>query len=178
MLGFTAMTAVFALYLGDRFNIDERNIGPFFTYVGVLSFLMRAVVLGPVVKRIGEAGAMRLGTVSLVVGLAVYPLVPSIWVLPLVMPLIPIGTALLFPSTTALLSRASDQATLGVTMGVAQTFGGIARVAAPLIATSAFQRFGSGMPFYLAAIVVAGVGVLAFRLPATVARPVETQSTP
>ncbi len=178
MLGFTAMTAVFALFLGDRFKVDEMSIGPYFTYVGVLSFVMRAVVLGPVVRRIGEAGAMRLGTISLVVGLAAYPFVPSIWVLLFVMPLIPVGTALLFPATTALMSRASDQATLGVTMGVAQTFGGIARVAAPLIATSAFQRFGSAMPFYLAAIIVAGVGVLAFRLPEAVARPIEPQSTP
>ena len=121
---------------------------------------------------------MRLGTISLVVVLAVYPWVPSIWVLPLVMPLIPICTALLFPATTALMSRASDQTTLGVTMGVAQTFGGIARVAAPLIATSAFQRFGTAMPFYLAAIIVAGVGVLAFRLPDAVARPIESQTTP
>ncbi len=178
MLGFTAMTSVFALYLGERFQIDETSIGPFFTYIGVLSFLMRAVVLGPVVKRVGEAGAMRLGTISLVVGLVIYPWVPSVWVLPIVMPLIPIGTALLFPATTALMSRASDQATLGVTMGVAQTFAGLARVVAPMIATSAFQRFGSGMPFYLAALIVAGVGVLAFRLPAAISRPVETQPSP
>lgn len=178
MLGFASMTAVFALYLGDRFGINEKSIGPFFTYVGVLSFVMRAVVLGPVVRRVGEAGAMRLGTVSLVVGLAIYPLVPSVWVLPIVMPLIPIGTALLFPATTALMSRASDQTKLGVTMGVAQTFAGIARVVAPIVATSAFQRFGTGMPFYLAAVIVAGVGVLAFRLPAAIARPAETQPAP
>ena len=173
MLGFTAMTSIFALFLRARFGITEKTIGYFFVYVGTLSFVMRALVLGPVVRRVGEVGAMRLGTVSLVVGLAIYPWVPSLWALPLVMPLIPIGTALLFPSTTALMSRAADQAVLGTTMGVAQSFGGLARVAAPLLATSAFQRFGPGAPFYVAAGVVAIVGVAAFQLPAGLGRPVE-----
>ena len=173
MLGFSAMTSVFALFLSARFGVTEKNIGYFFVYTGALSFLMRAIVLGPAVRRLGEIGAMRLGTIALVVGLAIYPWVPTIWMMPLVMPLIPIGTALLFPSTTALMSRAADQAVLGTTMGVAQTFAGLARVAAPLISTSAFQRFGPGAPFFVAATIVAVVGVAAFKLPAAIARPAE-----
>jgi hypothetical protein len=51
-------------------------------------------------------------------------------------------------------------------MGVAQTFAGLARVVAPLFATSVYQRFGDSMPFVLGGLIVAGAGVLAFRLPA------------
>ena len=53
---------------------------------------------------------------------------------------------------------------LGATMGVAQTFAGLARVAAPLLATMAFQRLGHGWPFFLAGGCVAVVGILAFRV--------------
>ena len=81
-----------------------------------------------------------------------------------VIPLVPIGTALLFPSTTSLMSRQSDPRELGTTMGVAQTFAGLARVAAPLLATTAFQRLGHGWPFYIAGGCVALVGVLAFQI--------------
>jgi MFS family permease len=180
MLGFSGMTAVFALYLNDKFEIGAEQIGPYFTYVGVLSFVMRAIVLGPAVRRLGEGGAIRLGTVALVIGLAAYPLIPNLIVLWLVMPLIPIGTALTFPATTALMSKVSDRGSLGTTMGVAQAFAGVARVAAPLGATFAFQRFGVGTPFWLAALIVAGVGVLAFRLPETITRrapdPVESSA--
>jgi hypothetical protein len=49
-------------------------------------------------------------------------------------------------------------------MGVAQTFAGIARVIAPLIATWAFQHVGLTAPFVIAGGIVALVGVLAFRL--------------
>jgi hypothetical protein len=51
-------------------------------------------------------------------------------------------------------------------MGVAQTFAGLARVVAPLLATAAFQRLGHGWPFYLAGACVAVVGMLAFRIQA------------
>jgi len=174
MLGFSAMTGVLALYLNARFGVDERNIGYVFLYVGALGLVMRTLILGPAVDRLGETRVMRLGTVALSLGLLLYPLPSTLGMLAVVIPLVPIGTALLFPATTALMSRVSNKEELGLTMGVAQTFAGIARVIAPLVATSAFQRFGPPTPFYIAGGVVALVGVLAFR----VVPPVPAQPTP
>ena len=164
MLAFASMTSVMALYLGAEFGIDETTIGYIFLYVGVLSFVMRSVLLGPIVDRIGETWAMRIGTVLLVLGLALYPVPRDLWTLALVIPLVPIGTALLFPATTSLMSRWSDPRELGTTMGVAQTFAGLARVAAPVLATVVFQRLGHGWPFYVAAGYVALVGIMAFQV--------------
>jgi multidrug resistance protein len=165
MLAFSSMTSVMALYLGATFGLDERTIGYVFLYVGVLSFTMRSVLLGPIVDRIGESWAMRIGTLLLILGLFLYPQPRSIALLALVIPLVPIGTALLFPATTSLMSRHSDPAELGTTMGVAQTFAGLARVAAPLLATTAFQRLGHAWPFYIAGGYVGLVGLMAFRIP-------------
>lgn len=164
MLGFSAMTSILSLYLGAEFGITEKTIGYVFLYVGALSLVMRSLVLGAVVRRIGETGAMRAGTILLTVGLLLYPAAHSLAVLALIIPFVPIGTALLFPATTALMSRASDRAELGTTMGVAQTFAGVSRVIAPLMATSAFQRFGHPSPFFVAGAIVAMVGVLAFQM--------------
>ncbi|MEA2713454.1 MAG: transporter, family, multidrug resistance protein [Gemmatimonadales bacterium] len=164
MLAFASMTSVLALYLGAEFSINETTIGYVFLYVGVLSFVMRSLLLGPIVDRIGETWAMRIGTVLLVVGLALYPLPRDLWTLALIIPLVPIGTALLFPATTSLMSRYSDPGELGTTMGVAQTFAGLARVMAPVLATIAFQRLGHGWPFYGAGILVGLVGIMAFQV--------------
>nr|MBA2459749.1 MFS transporter [Gemmatimonadales bacterium] len=166
MLAFSAMTSVLSLFLGAEFGLDATTIGPIFTYIGVLSFVMRSLLLGPIVDRLGEAWTMRAGTVLLVLGLVLYPLPRTLWGLAAVIPLVPIGTALLFPSTTSLMSRHSDPREYGATMGLAQTFAGIARVAAPLLATVAFQRLGHAWPFYLAGACVALVGILAFQLDA------------
>jgi MFS family permease len=164
MLAFSSMTSVLALYLGAQFGINEKTIGYVFLYVGVLSFVMRSLLLGPIVDRIGEIWAMRIGTVLLVIGLALYPVPRDFWTLALVIPLVPIGTALLFPATTSLMSRYSAANELGTTMGVAQTFAGLARVAAPILATSTFQRLGHGYPFYVAGGFVALVGIMAFQV--------------
>jgi MFS family permease len=174
MLAFASLTSVLALYLGAEFALNERTIGPIFTYIGILSFVMRSALLGPIVDRLGELWTVRLGTVMLTAGLWLYPLPESLWAFAAVIPLVPIGTALLFPSTTSLMSRQSDPAELGTTMGVAQTFAGMARVAAPLLATTAFQRLGHAAPFYLAGACVAIVGLLALQVqigPSVSARP-------
>jgi multidrug resistance protein len=164
MVAFASQTSVLALYLGAEFGLDARSIGPIFTYIGTLSFVMRSVLLGPIVDRLGELWTMRLGAALLAIGLWLYPTPESLWAFAAVIPLVPIGTALLFPSTTSLMSRQSDPRELGTTMGVAQTFAGLARVAAPLLATMAFQRLGHGAPFYLGGTCVAVAGVLAFQI--------------
>ncbi len=164
MFAFSAMTSILALYLGAEFGLDETTIGPIFTYIGILSFVMRSLLLGPIVDRLGEPWTMRSGTLLLVIGLLLYPMPRSLWMLALVIPLVPIGTALLFPSTTSLMSRLADPRELGATMGVAQTFAGLARVVAPLLATAAFQRLGHAWPVYRAGACVAIVGILAFRV--------------
>jgi predicted MFS family arabinose efflux permease len=164
MLGFTSLTAILALYLGEAFGFTERSIGYVFLYIGLIGLVMRALLLGPIVARLGEPGAMRVGTVCLAVGLLLYPVPQALWLLAPVVALVPIGTALLFPATTALMSRRSERSEVGTTMGVAQTFAGASRVLAPLLATSAYQRLGPPAAFFLAGVVVALVGVLAFRL--------------
>ena len=165
MLAFSSLTAILPLYLEAEFQVDERSFGLFLTYFGVLSIVMRIVLLGPIVDRIGERWTMRVGCLTLIAGFLLYPAATSLWVLAIgVMPLVPIGTALLFPSTTSLISASTPKHELGVTMGVAQTFAGIARVIAPLFATKVFQDLGHGWPFVAAAALVLLVGLHAIRV--------------
>jgi MFS family permease len=156
---------VLSLYLQTQFSLTEKTIGPIFAYVGVLSLVMRSVLLGPIVDRLGEVWTMRAGTLLLAAGLLLYPIPHTLWALAVVIPLVPIGTALLFPATTSLMSRYTDPRELGTTMGVAQTFAGLARVVAPLLATMIFQRVGHAWPFYAAGGVVALAGVLTLQIP-------------
>ncbi|MBK6424032.1 MAG: MFS transporter [Gemmatimonadetes bacterium] len=164
MLAFSALTSLIALFLKEEHGITEVTIGYFFTYIGVLNIVMRLVLLGPVVERVGETRAMRFGAAFLIAGMLAYPVAGNLWVLVALMPLVPVGTALLFPATTSLMSRYSDKAEVGTTMGVAQTYAGLARVAAPIVGTIVFQRIGHQWPFIVAAIMMALVSVLAFQV--------------
>ncbi len=164
MMAFSSLTAVLALYLMDRFGMTEGNIGYIFLFLGALSVVMRAGVLGRLVRAFGEVHVMRVGAVLLAIGLAAYPLPTRLVTLMLVMALVPIGTALLFPSTTGLLTRRGDKRQLGQLMGVQQGFGGASRIVGPLWAGAAFQYLGPDVPFYVAGAVVGIVAVLAARV--------------
>jgi MFS family permease len=164
MLAFSSLSSVLALYLSAEFGITEKTIGYVFLYVGLFSVLMRSALIGPIVDRIGEAWSIRAGAATLVIGLLAYPLAPNLWVLAGIIPLVPIGTSLLFPATTAMMSRHSEKTEVGTTMGIAQTFAGLSRVAAPVLSTTLFQRISHGTPFYFAAMCVGLVSLLAFQV--------------
>lgn len=168
MLGFMSMTAVLALYLDAQFGITEKTIGLFFLYIGALSVVMRAVVLGRLVDRFGEIRVMRFGTVSLALGLALSPLQGSAVAFAAVSSLVPIGTACLFPSVSALVTRLAPKSELGQVLGVQQSFGGVARVFAPIWATAVFQGIGIATPFFVSAAVVGLVTFLALSVPTRV----------
>jgi MFS family permease len=161
MLGFMSMTAVMPLYLEAVFGITAQTIGPFFVYIGFLSILMRAVVLGKAIDRLGETRVMRTGAVSLALGLFAIPLTSSLVGIVMVVSFVPVGTAMLFPTVSALVLHRAPRAELGQTLGVQQSFGGVARVIAPLWATAVFQ-LGVTLPFFIASGVVALVTLLAF----------------
>jgi multidrug resistance protein len=164
MLAFSCLSSVLALYLNAEFHITEKTIGYVFLYVGAFSVLMRSALIGPIVDRIGEPLSIRLGAAILILGLLAYPMAPNLWSLAFIVPLVPIGTSLLFPATTAMMSRYSPKAELGLTMGIAQTFAGVSRVIAPVLSTTLFQRISHGMPFYFAALFVGLASLLAFQV--------------
>ena len=161
MMGFMAMNAILALFLNKRFGVTQSSIGYFYTYIGTISLVMRSLILGPTVRRFGETRVLKMGLVALALGFALQPLAPSIPVFACVVLFIPVGTALLFPATTSLVTRFASRTDLGATMGVQQTFGGVARLLGPLWAGAAFQYWGSGAPFWIAAVLTAGTLVFA-----------------
>lgn len=160
MMAFMALNGVVALYLERVFAFTEASIGWFYVYVGAVSTLMRGLVLGPVVKRLGEVRTLRLGVVSIALGLATVPLAFNLVSLAVVVLLVPVGTALLFPATTSLVSQASRRGEVGQSLGVQQAFGGVSRMIGPLWATAAFQYLSIEAPFWLAAgLMMAVLGI-------------------
>jgi MFS family permease len=159
MMAFMAMNGVLALYLERRFGVTVKTIGWFFVYVGAVSVVMRTIVLGPMVRRFGEVRTLRMGIVCIALGLASLPLARNFLELAFTVLLIPVGTALLFPSTTSIVSHRAEPHQTGLVLGVQQAYGGIARMMGPLWAGAAFQHLGIRTPFWLAALLMAAVWV-------------------
>jgi MFS family permease len=142
------------LLLADRLGVTERTIGYFVMYMGGIGVVVRTLVLGRAVDLLGEARLARLGIVVLAAGLAVTGLGSSSVALAAGFTLMPLGTACLFPCVTGLLSQAVPSRERGLYMGVQHTFGGVSRVAFPIVGGLLMDRFGAGVPFWLAGILV------------------------
>jgi MFS family permease len=151
---FQGTTAILALFLADRFGVTENTIGYFFMYIGVLSVVVRALILGRLVDTVGEPQLSRVGLLLLAGGLVGLSFAPNLPLLALAVGMLPLGTAFTFPCVTAMLSRIVSSAERGLYMGVQQTFGGVTRVAFPVILGVAFDTFGHQSPFWISASVV------------------------
>jgi multidrug resistance protein len=171
MLAFMGMNGVLALYLGKVYGVTKETIGYFYSYIGAIGIVMRALLLGPTVRRFGEIAVTRMGSLCLVLGLALIP-VPAMLdltrlerfgLLAVVVLLVPVGTALLFPATTALVSRRGARAEMGQIMGVQQAFGSFARVVGPN-AAGALYEMNVRFPFWAAAAVMLATSFLTSRL--------------
>lgn len=184
---FQGLNAIFALFLAARFGVTSDTIGYFYTYIGALSMVTRAVILGWALDRFGEVRLSRIGQMLLALGLAALPFmhpisdpaamaarlggilpVSAVAVLPylplaLAVALLPLGTAFTFPCVTAMLSRVIPSNERGLYMGVQQTFGGMARVLFPIGAGWAFDRYQE-LPFLVSAGLVAGTILLGLGL--------------
>jgi len=167
MLAYNSAPAVFTLYLSWRFGVDVTNIGWFFTVFGGVGVLMRAFVVGPVNDRFGEVRTMRLGAALYALGYALLPLATSIPAFLGFQVFLPLGTALLFPATSALVSHRTDQHEFGLMMGVQQAMRGVASVAGPIWAGFAYQYLGPRVPFFACSVIIACALVLATRVSPT-----------
>ena len=142
------------LLLADRLGVTERSVGYFVMYMGGMGVVVRTLVLGRAVDLLGEARLARIGIVVLATGLATTGLGRSSWALAAGFTLMPLGTAFLFPCVTGLLSQVVPSKERGLYMGVQHTFGGVSRVAFPIAAGLLIDRFGSGVPFWVAGLLV------------------------
>ena len=147
---FYGTTPMLPLILSERLGVNEQNVGYFIMYLGGIGVLVRTGVLGRMIEWLGEVRLARLGLVLLAVGLAMVANITSYPTMLISLTLMPLGTAFTFPCVTAMLSHVVPQTERGLYMGVQHTFGGVSRVAFPLIAGYGMDVLGMGVPFLFA----------------------------
>lgn len=151
---FQGSFSVLALFLNARFQVTEQTIGYFFMYVGAISVFARVLLLGRAVDWLGEANLSRLGLLLLALGVVGMPLSRNLVMLAFAVALIPLGTAFTFPCVTALLSRVISPRERGLYMGMQQTYGGVARIIAPLFFGWSFDSLGVSSPYFFSSVFI------------------------
>jgi multidrug resistance protein len=159
LVAFSAFEATFALFGERRLGLRLASTGAVFTVIGVLIALVNGGLVGPTVRRFGEAGTLRLGLAGNAAGLAVLPFVHSWVTLAPAILLLTVGQGLVTPTLAATVAGRVDDDRRGAALGAQQAAGGLARVVGPVAGGFAFERIGLGAP-YVGGVVLLGLAVL------------------
>jgi len=154
-------SAVFVLYAAWRYGWGPREVGLLLALVGVLDMLVQGVLVGPVVKRLGDRWTMVLGLVGGTVGIAAMGWAPDgLMFMAAMLPNALWGLAM--PTLQSLMTRRVGEDEQGQLQGANMSVASIAGVMSPLffgwVYSLSVGEFAviqmPGLSFYLAALVL------------------------
>lgn len=111
-------------------ELNEKEIGYVFAFIGVATAIVQGMLVGRMVKAFGEKKMLTYGVVLMAVGLAVLPVTGKVLFFPFQyvgLALIALANGCLTPSITSLLSKFAKPTEVGQVLGVNQSFGSVAR---------------------------------------------------
>lgn len=169
-LAHNVLPSVFVLYTAYRYGWDETTIGLTMGGFGIAIIVVQGVIVKPVVARFGERVTLMLGLLSAVIGLTIYGLAPTGLILCMGVPIAALWGAY-GPASQGLMTRRVAPNEQGQLQGALSSILGITGMIGPGLFTLTFSRAIStphpawpGAPFLLAAGLVAGALLLAWRV--------------
>lgn len=163
IFAFATVEACFPLLLKDRFGLGEAGNGYVFGFLGILIVINQGGLVGRLAKRVGEKALGVIGPLVLALSLLLVPYVPTMGLLLLSLVPMALGNGWASSGLTSLISlRAEAEAgPQGQALGAAQAAASLGRVLGPLWGGLAYQQWGAGGSFAIAAgILVAASGLM------------------
>lgn len=162
--------STFVLYADESFGWKEKEAGYVLAAVGVLSVIVNAILVGKLVKRMGERRAILFGLCCGVVGFVIYGFADVGWVFMLGLPISALW-AIAAPATQALITRQVGPEVQGRIQGALSSLVSLAGIAAPAVFAGSFGYFIGprapvhlpGIAFLIAAALLAAAVVVAWR---------------
>jgi len=129
-LAHTVLPSIFVLYAGYRYHWTSDIIGLTMMATGLLGVLVQIFAVGPLVKQIGERGALLLGTVGGAAGFLLYGMASEGWMYLASAPVFAL-TNFLQPGLQGLMTRRVGPQEQGQLQGANQALQGIGSVLGP-----------------------------------------------
>jgi DHA1 family tetracycline resistance protein-like MFS transporter len=148
---FAVFQTTFALFAARRFNFDAPQTGYFFAGFGVLGAIVQAVLIRPIVSRIGDKPTFMLGLLCAVLGLVATTFTHSVAMFAAALVPLALGIGFGHPTMSSLVSRAARGHEQGRVQGAAGAVESLGRTIGPVWGTASLQRLGEGMPYISAA---------------------------
>ncbi len=169
-LAHNVLPSVFMLYTNHRYGWDPLTAGLSMMGTGVASVIVQMLLVGRIVKAIGERGGLLLGLAAGAAGFAIYALALNGLIYLMGIPIFAVS-GLIQPCLQALMTRKVSPHEQGQLQGANSGLAGIAAIAGPLLFGSTFAFALThesslnlpGLPIIIAATLMTAAVMLAIR---------------
>lgn len=161
-VAFSGFETTFALFSEHRFGFTAATIGFVFAFIGVVLALVQGVVVGRVVKRIGEARLIPFAILTIAIGLG---LVPFAWNIPALLGalfILAAGMGFNNPSLSSMVSKLSSADDQGGILGLVSSIASLGRVVGPAWGGYFYDAYGMNTPFLTASAIMLMTCVVSF----------------
>ena len=167
VFAFAGLEATFALWSEREFGWGVEQNGYIFAFIGIISAVIQGTLIAPLSRRFGELGMIKQWFLALGIGLAILPFAENLPLLLGTMVIIAYGFSVSSPALNSLLSLNVSADQQGSILGIGRSASTLARALGPAGAGYLFALIGRDWPFYVGAVLMFVVLILAFKFEKT-----------
>ena len=156
-LAFAIFQTIFALYALRRFNLGATETGFILTYVGVLSVIVQAGLVGRLNQRFRDDVLIFASVGIMGLSLLGWALTPSVAVLLIILAPTAFAGGILNTVLSSALTKAVQPQEIGGILGLSASIESATRVIAPTVGGLLLDRLGAWSPGAFGAVLLAGL---------------------
>ena len=150
---FAGLEMTFPLFIEDRWNYGEREMGWMFMFMGAIVVPLQGGLLGRLINRLGERRIILTGLLLSAIGMALLLKASSFVTLTVYLTIAGVGNQLIRPTNASWISK-QTQIGQGTAIGIMDAFLSLGRILGPLLGGWLYAKEAS--PY----VVLAGILVL------------------
>jgi MFS family permease len=168
-LAFVAMETSLTFLAAERFGYTSRQNGYLLGFLGVCAVITQGYIVRKLLHRVDEIRVLGSGLLVSVAGLLAIGFAPAPWVLYLGLALLAIGSGLVNPASSGLISLYSGPAEQGRVLGIFRSLQSLSRAVTPILAGAVSGLLGFRVLFGVGA----ALALVAFGIGRTLPKPMK-----
>lgn len=161
-LAFSGFEATFALFSEAKFGYTTATIGFVFAFIGVVLSIVQGVLVGRVVKSVGERRLIPTAILAISIGIGLIPFVWNVPTLLSALGVLALGMGFNNPALSSMVSRLTDANDQGGILGLASSIASLGRVVGPAWGGYLYDAYGMRTPYISAATLMLLAFIVSF----------------
>jgi len=154
LIAFSSMEFTLPFLVWQRFDWDEKQIAVMFVAIGLVLAVVQGAGSRRFAKKLGEHGSALTGLLLVMIGLVGTASCDQTWQLWLSLLPLAVGSAMVMPMLSTIVSLAVGPDQQGEVLGVFRSLGSLARAIGPLLGAVLYWKYGSSFPYWTAAVLL------------------------